>query len=73
MAGAAGCRSEEAGVAGTNPVAVQQPGAESRLGAGWPEVESVAVAGVEAVSVAGAVVRLLRDRWVRRDRSWIRS
>jgi hypothetical protein len=25
------------------------------------------------VAVEVAVVRLLRDRWVRRDRSWIRS
>ena len=62
-------------MAGTNPVAVQRPGAEARLAAaeGWPaaEVEAVAVAVVEAVAVA--VVRLLRDRWVRRDRSWIRS
>ena len=74
MAGAAGCRSEEAGVAGTNPVAVQRPGAEARLAAaeGWPAAEVESEEGVE-VAVEVAVVRLLRDRWVRRDRSWIRS
>jgi hypothetical protein len=72
-------------VAGTNPVAVQRPGAEARLAAaeGWPAAEVESEAGAEGVEVAVAVavevavevavVRLLRDRWVRRDRSWIRS
>jgi hypothetical protein len=68
-------------VAGTNPVAVQRPGAEARLAAaeGWPAAVVARVGGgagvVVAVEVAVevAVVRLLRDRWVRRDRSWIRS
>jgi len=64
-------------VAGTNPVAVQRPGAEARLAAaeGWPAAEVESEAGAEGVegAVEVAVVRLLRDRWVRRDRSWIRS
>jgi hypothetical protein len=66
-------------VAGTNPVAVQRPGAEARLAAaeGWPAAEVESEAGEEGVAVEVAVevavVRLLRDRWVRRDRSWIRS
>lgn len=61
-------------MAGTNPVAVQRPGAEARLAAaeGWPAAEVESEEGVE-VAVEVAVVRLLRDRWVRRDRSWIRS
>ena len=66
-------------MAGTNPVAVQRPGAEARLAAaeGWPAAEVESEAGAEGVAVEVAVevavVRLLRDRWVRRDRSWIRS